>query len=59
VRVDIKPYRDWHGVVYCEVLDVDEHRLLRYTWRSEEDGKPTSQIVAIRLRLAPVTKERR
>jgi uncharacterized protein YndB with AHSA1/START domain len=36
-----KPVPGWRGVVDCEVLEVDEPRLLRYTWRGEENGKPT------------------
>ncbi len=36
-----KPLPGWRGIVYCEVLEVDEPRLLRYTWRGEENDKPT------------------
>jgi len=36
-----KPVPGWRGVVYCEVLEVEEPRLLRYTWRGEEKDKPT------------------
>jgi uncharacterized protein YndB with AHSA1/START domain len=36
-----KPVPGWRGIVDCEVLEVDEPRLLRYTWRGEENGKPT------------------
>ena len=36
-----KPVPGWRGIVDCEVLEVDEHRVLRYTWRGEENGKPT------------------
>jgi len=36
-----KPVPGWRGIVDCEVLEVDAPRLLRYTWRGEENGKPT------------------
>jgi uncharacterized protein YndB with AHSA1/START domain len=36
-----KPVPGWRGIVDCEVLEVDEPRVLRYTWRGEENGKPT------------------
>jgi uncharacterized protein YndB with AHSA1/START domain len=36
-----KPVPGWRGIVDCEVLEVDEPRLLRYSWRGEENGKPT------------------
>src|ERR1700683_5256979 len=31
----VQPVPGWRGVVYCEVLEVDDQRLLRYTWRGE------------------------
>src|SRR3954466_13502193 len=40
-RLIAKPVMGWRGIVDCEVLEVDAPRLLRYTWRGEEDGKPT------------------
>jgi uncharacterized protein YndB with AHSA1/START domain len=36
-----KPVPGWHGIVYCEVLDVEEPSLLRYSWRGEENGAAT------------------
>jgi len=30
-----KPVPGWRGIVDCEVLEVDEPHLLRYTWRGE------------------------
>jgi len=42
-----KPVPGWRGIVYSEVLEVDEPRLLRFSWRGEEDGKPT--IVTYRI----------
>lgn len=42
-----KPVPGWRGVVDCEVLEVNEPLLLRYTWRSEERGRAT--IVTYRI----------
>jgi len=42
-----RPVPGWRGIVYCEVLEVDEPRGLRYTWRGEENDKPT--IVSYRV----------
>ncbi len=36
-----KPVPGWRGVVYCEVLEVEEPHLLRHTWRGEENGAPS------------------
>lgn len=36
-----KPVPGWRGKVDCEVIEVDEPRLLRYTWRGEENERPT------------------
>jgi uncharacterized protein YndB with AHSA1/START domain len=36
-----KPVPGWRGIVDCEVLDVNEPSLLRYTWRGEENGRAT------------------
>ena len=36
-----KPVPGWRGIVFCEVIEVDEPRLLRYSWRGEENGKST------------------
>jgi uncharacterized protein YndB with AHSA1/START domain len=40
-QIIAKPVPGWGGTVYCQVLEVEEARLLRYTWRGEENGKPT------------------
>jgi uncharacterized protein YndB with AHSA1/START domain len=37
-----KPVPGWRGIVDCEVLDVDEPKLLRYTWRGGENESPTT-----------------
>ncbi len=36
-----RPFPGWDGIVRCEVLAVDEPRLLRYTWRNKETDEPT------------------
>jgi uncharacterized protein YndB with AHSA1/START domain len=36
-----KPYPGWRGIVDCEVLEVREPSLLRFSWRGEENGTPT------------------
>jgi uncharacterized protein YndB with AHSA1/START domain len=36
-----KPFPGWDGIVRCEVLAVDELRLLRYDWRNKESDEPT------------------
>ncbi len=41
-QIVAKPVPGWGGTVYCEVLEVAEPRLLRYTWRGEENGRPTT-----------------
>jgi uncharacterized protein YndB with AHSA1/START domain len=42
-----KPVPGWRGIVDCEVLEVNEPNLLRYTWRGEENG--TATIVTYRI----------
>jgi uncharacterized protein YndB with AHSA1/START domain len=36
-----KPFPGWDGIVRCQVLAVEEHRLLRYDWRNKETDEPT------------------
>ena len=36
-----KPLPGWKGIVYCEVLEVQAPRVLRYSWRGTEDERPT------------------
>lgn len=33
-----QPAPGWDGVVHCEVLDVEPHELLRYSWRGGSDA---------------------
>jgi len=35
------PSRGWRGYVECEVLEVRERELLRYSWIGDDGGKPT------------------
>lgn len=46
-----KPMPGWGGVVRCEVLDVDEPALLRYSWQGDEKDDVT--VVAYRLEPLP------
>ena len=46
-RFVAKPVPGWRGIVDCEVLEVDEPHLLRYTWLGDENGE--SSYVAYRL----------
>ncbi|GAB2551121.1 SRPBCC family protein [Nocardia heshunensis] len=39
-RFIAKPKPGWSGIVDCEVLEVDEPRLLRYSWQGD-DGDHT------------------
>ena len=36
-----KPLPGWRGIIYCEVLEVREPSLLRFSWTGEEGGTPT------------------
>ena len=47
-----KPMPGWRGIVDCEVLEVRERELLRYTWVGAE-GEPPSQV---RYQLEPTTE---
>jgi uncharacterized protein YndB with AHSA1/START domain len=46
-----KPVPGWRGIVDCEVIEVNEPTLLRYSWQGEEDGKLT--IVTYRIEPQP------
>jgi uncharacterized protein YndB with AHSA1/START domain len=47
-----KPVPGWRGIVDCEVLEMEEPRVLRYAWRGEENGKPTFVSYQLEPRLA-------
>jgi uncharacterized protein YndB with AHSA1/START domain len=36
-----KSFPGWDGIVRCQVLAAEEHRLLRYDWRNRETDEPT------------------
>ena len=40
-RLVAKPKLGWNGIVDCEVLEVDEPRLLRYSWADGNGGEVT------------------
>ncbi|UOX92770.1 SRPBCC domain-containing protein [Amycolatopsis sp. FBCC-B4732] len=42
-RFVAKPMPGWRGIVDCEVLEVRERELLRYTWVGAE-GEPPSEV---------------
>jgi uncharacterized protein YndB with AHSA1/START domain len=42
-----KPVPGWRGVVECEVLEVHEPTLLRYSWRGDENGRTTQVLYRI------------
>jgi uncharacterized protein YndB with AHSA1/START domain len=46
-RLVAKPKPGWNGIVDCEVLEVDEPWLLRYSWVGNDGGETTQ--VAYRL----------
>jgi uncharacterized protein YndB with AHSA1/START domain len=43
-RFVAKPKPGWNGIVDCEVLEVDEPRLLRYSWVDGNGGEVTLVI---------------
>jgi uncharacterized protein YndB with AHSA1/START domain len=46
-RLIAKPKPGWNGIVNCEVLEVNEPSLLRYSWTGDDGGNTTE--VAYRL----------
>jgi uncharacterized protein YndB with AHSA1/START domain len=43
-RLVAKPKPGWNGIVDCEVLEVDEPRLLRYSWADGNGGGDVTQV---------------
>ena len=35
----------WDGIVHCEVLEVDPHKRLRYSWRSGPESSRLDTVV--------------
>jgi uncharacterized protein YndB with AHSA1/START domain len=42
-RMEPTPW--WDGIVQCEVLEVELHRSLRYSWRSGPASSPLDTVV--------------
>jgi uncharacterized protein YndB with AHSA1/START domain len=49
-RLIATPKPGWNGIVDCEVLEVDEPRLLRYSWA---DGNGGGNVTQVTYRLEP------
>jgi uncharacterized protein YndB with AHSA1/START domain len=43
----------WDGIVHCEVLEIELHRRLRYTWRSGPESSPLNTVVTWTLTPTP------
>ena len=39
-----KPTIGWAGVVYCEVVEVDEPRWMHYTWKGDKDSDNVTNV---------------
>jgi uncharacterized protein YndB with AHSA1/START domain len=50
-RLIAKPKPGWNGIVDCEVLEVNEPSLLRYSWTGDDGGDTTE--VTYRLEPSP------
>lgn len=50
-RSDPMPW--WDGIVNCEVLEVELHKRLRYTWRSGPASSPLDTVVTWTLEATP------
>jgi uncharacterized protein YndB with AHSA1/START domain len=42
-RSDPTPW--WDGIVHCEVLDLEQHKRLQYSWRSGPESSPLDTVV--------------
>ncbi len=43
----------WDGIVRCEVLELDPHKRLRYSWRSGPESSPLDTVVTWTLTPTP------
>ncbi len=43
----------WDGIVNCEVLEVEPHKRLRYSWRSGPESSPLDTVVTFTLTPTP------
>ena len=50
-KADPTPW--WNGIVNCEVLEVDLHKRLRYSWRSGSESLPLDTVVTWTLTPTP------
>jgi uncharacterized protein YndB with AHSA1/START domain len=48
-----EPTRWWDGIVQCEVLELEQHRRIRYTWRSGPESSPLDTVVTWTLTPTP------
>jgi uncharacterized protein YndB with AHSA1/START domain len=39
-----KPTIGWAGIVYCEVVEVDEPRWMHYTWKGDKDSDDVTNV---------------
>ena len=51
-RFVAKPKPGWSGIVNCEVLEVNEPCLLRYSWAGDEGGDVTEVVYRLEPRAA-------
>jgi uncharacterized protein YndB with AHSA1/START domain len=52
-RFKSEPTPWWDGIVRCEVLEIDPHKRLRYTWRSGPESSPLDTVVTWTLTPTP------
>lgn len=50
-RSDPTPW--WDGIVHCEVLEIEQHKRLTYTWRSGPESSPLDTVVTWTLTPTP------
>src|SRR5207248_2613820 len=43
-QLDARPQPGWRGFVECEVLEVREPSMIRYSWIGDDDGKNKTQV---------------
>jgi uncharacterized protein YndB with AHSA1/START domain len=48
-----QPMPWWDGVVHCEVLELEPHKRLRYSWRSGPESSPLDTVVTWTLTPTP------
>jgi uncharacterized protein YndB with AHSA1/START domain len=48
-----RPMPWWDGIVNCEVLEIDLHKRIRYSWRSGPDSSPLDTVVTWTLTQTP------